>query len=111
MPNSLIGFSRLIWFFEISIPSIDITSLISFEDTEPYSAPVSEADLIKINDLPSILVFTLSASFLFSKFLASKIDFFSLKKLIFSFVALKAFLSGSKKFLAYPDLTSTISPI
>ena len=48
---------------------------MSLTETEPYRAPASEADLIKVNEIPFILAFNLSASLIFSIFLASKMDF------------------------------------
>ena len=67
----------------------------------------------KMNDLPFILAFTTSASFLFSKFFASKIDFCSLKKSIFSFLVRDS--GATYKSLVAPEITSfltlVISPL
>ena len=88
-----------------------IKLVISFGFIEPYKSPFSllsltiEKVLLLINLAISLNLFLISVFFLFNS------SFFLFTKSWFSLLNLKAFPCFKRKFLPYPFLTFTLSPI
>jgi len=86
-------------------------SAISLVPTEPYKAPSSVTGTFISHSEPSISFALAWACVRMSSDAAANSSFLASTSLMFLSLANAAFFWGIRKFLAYPEFTSTISPI
>src|SRR6185369_10519423 len=92
-------------------PALVTPSAISRVETEPNRMPVSEAWRMITTLRPSTLSLIFSASWRRFRLFASICARCASKRFLFSSVARRAFLVGSRKLRAKPGFTFTTSPI